>query len=58
MLHKAVHWLEFNWKIIEICISGFEEILLELEQLECLRSEIPPATPWLPILAIHIKSQV
>ena len=30
----------------------------ELEQLELLRSEIPPAAPWLPILVIHIRSQV
>ena len=29
-----------------------------LEQLERLRSEIPPAAPWLPILVIHIRSQV
>ena len=27
-------------------------------QLERLRSEIPPAAPWLPILVIHIRSQV
>ena len=31
---------------------------MQLEQLECLRSEIPPAAPWLPILVIHIRSQV
>ena len=30
----------------------------QLEQLERLPSEIPPATPWLPILVIHIRSQV
>ena len=30
----------------------------KLEQLECLHSEIPPAAPWLPILVIHIRSQV
>ena len=30
----------------------------ELQQLERLRSEIPPAAPWLPILVIHIRSQV
>ena len=30
----------------------------QLEQLERLRSEIPPAAPWLPILVIHIRSQV
>ena len=33
-------------------------INLKLEQLERLRSEIPPAAPWLPILVIHIRSQV
>ena len=31
---------------------------VKLEQLERLRSEIPPAAPWLPILVIHIRSQV
>ena len=35
---------------------------VKLEQLERLRSEIPPppppAAPWLHILGIHIKSQV
>ena len=31
---------------------------IKLEQLECLLSEIPPAAPWLPILVIHIRSQV
>ena len=30
----------------------------QLEQLERLRSEITPAAPWLPILVIHIRSQV
>ena len=30
----------------------------KLEQLERLRFEIPPAAPWLPILVIHIRSQV
>ena len=30
----------------------------ELEQLEHLRSEIPPHAPWLPIVVIHIRSQV
>ena len=35
-----------------------ETSLVKLEQLERLRSEIPPAAPWLPILVIHIRSQV
>ena len=30
----------------------------KIEQLERLRSEIPPTAPWLPILMIHIRSQV
>ena len=30
----------------------------QLEQLERLHSEIPPAAPWLPILVIHIRLQV
>ena len=30
---------------------------IKLEQLERLRSELPPAAPWLPILVIHIRSQ-
>ena len=33
-------------------------IQLKPEQLEHLGSEIPPAAPWLPILVIHIRSQV
>ena len=31
---------------------------MQLQQWECLRSEIPPAVPWLPVLVIHIRSQV
>ena len=30
----------------------------KLEQLERLRFEIPATAPWLPILVIHIRSQV
>ena len=30
----------------------------KLEQLERLRSENTPAAPWLPVLSIHIRSQV
>ena len=36
----------------------FKELQNQLEQLESLRSEIPPTAPWLPILVIHIRSQV
>ena len=32
--------------------------LNQLEQIERPRSEIPIAAPWLPILVIHIRSQV
>ena len=38
-----------DW-VMHICFS-------KLEQLERLRSEIPPYAPWLPILVIHIRSQ-
>ena len=34
------------------------EVTYQLEQLERLCSEIPPTAPWLPILVIHIRSQV
>ena len=34
------------------------KIKWKLQQLERLRSEIPPTATWLPILAIHIRSQV
>ena len=33
-------------------------VMIKLEQLERLRSEIPPAAPWLPIRVIHTRSQV
>ena len=36
-------------------VSG---LLQQLKQLERLRSEIPSATPRLPILVIYIRSQV
>ena len=50
--HKAVWILKFEkTHIILRCTY-------QLEQLERLHSEIPPATPWLPILVIHIRSQV
>ena len=34
------------------------KIFWKLEQLECLHSDNTPTTPWLPILLIHIRSQV
>ena len=39
-------------------LSCFDDYQTQLEQLERLRSEIPPTAPWLPILVIHIRSQV
>ena len=42
----------------EVNEARFQPMGNKLEQLECLHSEIPPATPWLPILVIHIRSQV
>ena len=36
----------------------FKSCYNKLEQLERLRSEISPAALWLPILVIHIRSQV
>ena len=50
-LSKIIHILLMGQRYHELCLS-------ELEQLERLRSEITPATPWLPILVIHIRSQV
>ena len=48
LLHSIVHhpakFLANSWN--------------QLEQLKRLRSEIPPAAPWLPILVIHIRYQV
>ena len=41
------------FNIIQILINWS---LKKLEQLERLRSEKPPAAPWLPILVIHIRS--
>ena len=46
----------FNWCCkIQLC---YDEYLGKLMQLEHLHSEIPDAAPWLPILVIHIRSQV
>ena len=46
-----------NIKLGPVSISrlSFQE---QLEQLERLHSEIPPAASWIPILVIHIRSQV
>ena len=40
--------------LLSLCCS----LQNKLEQLVRLRSEIPPVTPWLPILVIHTRSQV
>ena len=39
-------------------LKNCKSYYIKLEQLERLHSEIPPAAPWLPILVIHIRSQV
>ena len=46
--------------IVSGVLVGCSQIITEvkLEQLERLRSEIPPTAPWLPILVVHIRSQV
>ena len=43
------HYLYQCWLIISE---------VQLEQLELMRSEISPTATWLPILVIHIRSQV
>ena len=48
------HW--FRWWLG--AWSAPSHYLNQLEQLERLRPEIPPTTTWLPILVIHIRSQV
>ena len=47
-LHLCWNW----WNHFRSCFYW-----MELEQLECVL-RIPPAAPWLPILLIHIGSQV
>ena len=46
------------WRICEYRRHKFPKSLLILKQLERLCSEDTPAAPWLPILLIHIGSQV
>ena len=46
-----------NWQFVS-CVTLKFDGWFKLEQLERLRSEIPPTAPWLPILVIHIRSQV
>ena len=49
-----MEYLEVPWTWKKLA----EHSHFELEQPERLRSEIPPAAPWLPILVIHIRPQV
>ena len=39
-------------------VTYIQSVTHKLEQLELLHCEISPATPWLPILVINIRSQV
>ena len=50
------HWFRYNDDSIYPKRMGLTRP--ELEQLVRLRSEIPPAAPWLIILVIHIRSKV
>ena len=43
---------------IKLLLWRPETFRKKIEQLERLHSEIPPAASWLPILVIHIRSQV
>ena len=61
------YWLSMQIMSVIILYKLFALSLLKmanssiydkLQQLECMRSEIPPAAPWLPILVIHIRSHV
>ena len=52
-----IHYNVWNWIIYPFPSIKFIKIWKWIK-LEPLRSEIPPATPWLPILVIHIRSQV
>ena len=45
------HTIWWDLAIMMWQIVAFKNI--QLEQLECLRPEIPSAAPWLPILVIH-----
>ena len=47
-IHWSIHWSNKGGQNITRC---------KLEQLECLGSQIPPATQWLPKLVIHFRSQ-
>ena len=49
---------EFRINNIPALVQVPSHYLNQLEQLERLHSEIPPTAPWLPILVVHIRSQV
>ena len=58
--HFQMHFLA--WKLSYL-YSNFPKVgsqwsKWKLEQLERLRFEIPHTAPWLPILVIHIRSQL
>ena len=63
-LSGAVLWWDVNhfYPFVQDYFTGIETIIwlpqYQIEQLECLCYEIPPTTPWLPILVIHIRFQV
>ena len=59
--HTYTDRRKVNWKCIQFWFTvnwDFFNRDPEEQQLERLRSEIPPAVPWLPILVIDIRSQV
>ena len=61
-LTRAHHWekLSSHYRVMAVAelIWTTYSGQYKLEQLERLCSEIPPTTTWLPIIVIHIRSQV
>ena len=70
MVSALFFFFFFFCSVFSLCVVSYPPILPisfrvtsllalgQLEQLERLRSEIPTAAPWLPILVIHITSRV
>ena len=66
MWFDKISFRDFPWKLESVgrtvaaaaaeTAAGTDQ--KQLEQLKRLRSEIPPVTPWLTRLVIHIRSQV
>ena len=55
----VLDWLVSKHPACYLVVSSVIIVIkFKLEQLERLRSENTPNTPWLPILMIHIRSQV